>query len=468
MSKRKYSVVERTGTKIILPEGMSYKDARATLRDIEVDEETVVSVSESFSAYPSEGAYAFASALDEVFGFFRQIGSPGGFFTPGKAPEMKTIPISVDEKTEVPWGRMVIPGIDGYLETGFSIVRGRVVFQVSGKVKKRDRPKVLQLMEVTARNISERSIYRGKAIRLTFPDFTDDGFNPMEDVPQFVDTRGFDEGDLILNRSVEDQIRSGLWAPIMYREASRRAGVPFKRGVCLEGTYGVGKSLTARVTATICERHGITFLHLVKASDLKEAIEFARAYSPAVIFAEDVDRITNGTRDEAMDDLLNTIDGIGSKGAEVMVVLTTNHVESIHEAMLRPGRLDQVIHMAEPDAEAVQRLIRLFGAGLIDGDSDLEGVSEMLAGQIPAVIREVVERSKLAAIMRAGGSFKALRTEDLKIAAEGLLEQRRRLAREKGDAADLLLTRVAKSVGQGFATTVREAHNEALRLTGEV
>jgi transitional endoplasmic reticulum ATPase len=94
------------------------------------------------------------------------------------------------------------------------------------------------------------------------------------------------------------------------------------------------------------------------------------------------------------------LDGVLSKKAEVITVLTTNHVEVIHPVMLRPGRLDAIISITPPDAETCERLIRLYGAGLIDPTTDLTEVSETLSAgkQIPATIREVVERSKLAMI----------------------------------------------------------------------
>ena len=95
------------------------------------------------------------------------------------------------------------------------------------------------------------------------------------------------------------------------------------------------------------------------------------------------------------------IDGISSKGTEIMVVLTSNHVEKINRAMLRPGRLDAVITITAPDQQAVKRLIRLYGRELVDPNDELELASAVLTGQIPAIIRECTERAKLYAIGRS-------------------------------------------------------------------
>ena len=76
-------------------------------------------------------------------------------------------------------------------------------------------------------------------------------------------------------------------------------------------------------------------------------------------------------------------------------MLTTNHLENINPAMLRPGRLDSIINVLPPDAEAVSRLFHLYGGSTIAADEDLSKAADLLSGTIPAVIAEVVKRAKL-------------------------------------------------------------------------
>ena len=116
-----------------------------------------------------------------------------------------------------------------------------------------------------------------------------------------------------------------------------------------------------------------------------------------------------------------SIDGIESKDTEIMVVLTTNHVERINAAMLRPGRLDAVIPVDPPDASAAIRLVQKYSGDLLVEDGLVE-VGKVLAGQIPAVIREVCERSKLTAIAHHGDADE-IRAEDLLAAATGMRQQ---------------------------------------------
>jgi transitional endoplasmic reticulum ATPase len=135
-----------------------------------------------------------------------------------------------------------------------------------------------------------------------------------------------------------------------------------------------------------------------RADELAEAIRFARQYqSPAAVVAcEDIDRTTDGERTIEMDDLLNTIDGIDGKNSHIMVLLTTNQIDNINAAMLRPGRLDAIIEILPPDASTVERLIRRYLGNSLPDNEDISTAGQVLAGEIPAVIAEVCKRAKLA------------------------------------------------------------------------
>jgi len=182
----------------------------------------------------------------------------------------------------------------------------------------------------------------------------------------------------------------------------------------------VGKTLLAYVVAQKATAQGWTYLY-ANVRQLAQAIEFALLYEPCVIFAEDVDQIV-GTqdRDQGVNEVLNTIDGVNVKGREVMVILTTNHVDKINQAMLRWGRLDTVISIPPPDAEAATKLVELYSRGQLAWGTDLSEVGTDLAGQIPAMIREVVERAKLGAIVRGQGQPGPITAHDLRVAARGM------------------------------------------------
>ena len=118
-----------------------------------------------------------------------------------------------------------------------------------------------------------------------------------------------------------------------------------------------------------------------------------------VIFCEDIDRAMkaeNADRTAEIDDILNIIDGVDTKSSRIITVLTTNDLTGITPAMLRPGRLDAVIDVLPPDAQAAEKLVRLYAGNAVEATEDLTEVGKALDGVIPAVIAEVVKRAKLA------------------------------------------------------------------------
>jgi SpoVK/Ycf46/Vps4 family AAA+-type ATPase len=120
-------------------------------------------------------------------------------------------------------------------------------------------------------------------------------------------------------------------------------------GILLAGDPGVGKTLTAYVTAKKAVDHGWTFVYLSHAADLANGIRFALQYAPCVLFVEDLDRIVAGDdRTEEIDDVLNSFDGVDSKDKELITVLTTNHLEKIPGVALRPGRCDTLVVVTAP------------------------------------------------------------------------------------------------------------------------
>jgi transitional endoplasmic reticulum ATPase len=290
-------------------------------------------------------------------------------------------------------------------------------------VRQKSKPAVKALADLTRKLVRETSIYKGKALRMYFPDYTQENFDPSTDMPKFIDLRSVNPKALIFGQAVQDQIDVSLLTPIRKTAIARAQRIPLKRGILLHGPWGVGKTLTAYVTAAICLEHGWTFIYLNEVEQLARAIPFARQYQPAVIFAEDLDRVAE-TRDDVLNELLNTIDGVDSKSSEVMVVLTTNNLGHIDASMLRPGRLDAIIEVSPPDAEAAIRLVRLYAGPLIPEQANLYNVGLALDGKIPAVIREVVERSKLSAINRMSDADEQveLNATDLLIAARGMNE----------------------------------------------
>lgn len=423
-NKMKWKDVQvlREGDKITLPEGMSFDEGIEWLRRKKEEDNRVIAVHEQVDAYPLDGAYALWCVISKKYGFAGLIPTPG--FWRDHPPEMIGVATGPASQVQVPWGRMQIPNVSGYIETSVMQKEGRLIFVIGGEVQQRFKKDIAELAKLTRDYVRENSIYRAKAIRVSFPELKANEYNPTTNAPKFIDTSNVSDAELIFSKDVALLVKDSLFTPIEKTAQCRQYKVPLKRGILLEGPYGTGKTLTAYVTAQKAVNNGWTFIYLGSVKDLQRAIYFAQQYGPAVIFAEDIDTVMKGQRDDTMNGILNTIDGVDTKDGELMVVLTTNHVELISPAMLRPGRLDAVVPVRPPDAEAVGRLIKLYARDLIEPGADLTEAGKLLDQKIPAVIREVVERSKLAAIGRLpAGQELHLNGDDLVHAAKSMLAQ---------------------------------------------
>jgi transitional endoplasmic reticulum ATPase len=437
---------------IQLPNGMTYKEGRHWLQKIEEEETRTFQFQYKFTGWsPLDAMWAAYRALSELHGFVH-VGDFQSWFGP-TPPSMITIEIDYGETQQMPWGPIEVSGFSSPLVPSLDLVEGHPTLVFSATIRNNERSVADKLMKRTEKFLLEASIYRGKAIEADFEVVNprDFRFDPTK-APKFWDTSKTRLDELILSKQVERLIRTNIWTPIRKTEQARQHQIPLRRTTLLAGNYGVGKTLGARATAKIAQENGWTFLYLRNLSQIKAALYFAKKYQPCVIFAEDINRITAGKRDAEMDELFNVIDGIDRKNDEVMLVFTTNDIKEIHPGMIRPGRIDTVITVTPPDADAAERLVRLYGRDLIDPAADLKQVGIKLTGQIPAIIREAVERSKLAAIEDNNGGPLVVSAEHLDIAADQMLEHAEFLKEPEPDAPDMevLGTAIGNTIAHGL------------------
>jgi len=462
-AKKEVSVAEvvRYGDKLVIPEGMKYAAAIDLIHRRMKYEEEVVELNETFAAFPYDGARAFGLVLVDKFGWAPSETKPGGFFRPPQPPQLISVEVAPGKFEQIAWGMFSLPTVDGAIDCGVGSVDGGIRFALSATVKRKDEETIKDLFRLTREKILTDSIYRGKAIKLRFRD--DKGNQLAMPEPKFIDTDAIDPNDLIFSREIESSIETNLFTPIKRVRDCIANKIPVKRGVMLGGDYGTGKTMAARIASKYAVEHGLTYVCVLRADELDDAIKFSRLYSdPAcVLFCEDIDRTMSGERTVKIDDILNTIDGVDSKSLNLITVLTSNHLENINAAMLRPGRLDAIIEVTPPDAEAVNRLIRRVAGKSLDADTNIDAACEKLAGNVPAVITEVVKRAKLSQLSRQpeGTLVEKLTGEALDDAAFTMTKQNdllRRASAPKPGRPDLVealvgVVREAQSTGPNEA-----------------
>ena len=446
-----------------LPDRMDVSEAASRLLALAAHEGQEYTIHEQIPGLPLDAAHAFVQVIRKRYGWAEtkqatKYGMFGPFKTKPGMHRVNTGP-NPDDYVEVPIGDFELTDISSKIETGFersSSNRFMAAFYVEATVKHQDRKLIMEMIGETKKILATNSIYRGKAMRLRVDS---DGNINSNFEPEFIDVTGIDETTLVHPQTTEMLLNTGLWTPIRKLDACRKHNIPLKRTALLSGPYGTGKSLTASVTAKLGIQHGWTFISVDNAKGLKHALEFAKRYQPAVVFAEDIDRIMS-ERDEKANDLLNIIDGVLDKSVEVITVLTTNHIEKIEPAMLRPGRIDVMVNVGHPDAEAACRLVKVYGRDLVPDDVDLTRVGAEMDGFIPAAIREVIERGKLSMLMEGR---ETLTENDLLSAAIGMkvhAELSSPRVVEKSDEeklGDAMSTMMAKSMN-GIREQIGEIH----------
>ncbi|HKN45185.1 MAG TPA: ATP-binding protein, partial [Propionibacteriaceae bacterium] len=366
-----------------------------------------------FDYRPLDGARAAGIAIRKAFGF--SLGKPIRTFFGTRPPELVDVKVGAGLTEQVPWGALEVPGLEGvvlHLTSTFKPDYGKV-FQVVVTGPRKHRFRIEGLMELIERELQTNSIYRGQAI---------DGSDP----PEFLDLSSVDPEAVVYTQDVMRQLEANVWSPIKHADSLALLGQPGKRSVLFEGPYGSGKTLGAYLTAQVAVANGWTLVYCRPGKDdIDTVMQTAVIYQPSVVFVEDLDTIAGadvGTIDHHAR-VLDMFDGLKSKGLRMLLVLTTNHADKLHKAMLRPGRLDALIHVAEMDEPGVERMVRRTVGDALDPETDFSKVFEAVQGFMPAFVKEAIDRAVRYSVSIHDGRLGGIGTTELVLAAEGLRPQ---------------------------------------------
>jgi hypothetical protein len=278
----------------------------------------------------------------------------------------------------------------------------------------------------------EHNVYRGHVVG-----FGEEMFGPHAAGLSFLRRPQLAERDLVLADGVLGLVERQVLGIARQRKRLRASGQHLKRGVLLHGPPGTGKTQTVRYLLGRLEGVTVVVLSGRALYAIKEACSVARALAPAAIVVEDVDLIaedrgpTPGTH-PLLFQLLNEMDGLG-EDVDVAFILTTNRADLLEPALAaRPGRVDQAVHIALPDADGRRRLLELY-RGKLDVRADLDPVLQRTEGVTASFLKELMRRSALSAAEEVadGANDAPLAIEDrhLKAALDELLDDRHQLTR---------------------------------------
>merc|ERR1711985_201123 len=206
--------------------------------------------------------------------------------------------------------------------------------------------------------------------------------------------------------------------PIEHPEKFEKFGMQPSRGVLFYGPPGCGKTLLAKAVASECSANFVsikgpellTMWFGESEANVRECFDKARAAAPCVLFFDELDSIgtargsgggAGGAGDRVMNQLLTEIDGVGAK-KNVFFVGATNRPELLDDALLRPGRLDQLIYIPLPDKPARQGILEsTLKKSPIAPNVSLAFMAELTDGFSGADLAELCQRAAKAAIRDA-------------------------------------------------------------------
>merc|ERR1719353_2040795 len=193
---------------------------------------------------------------------------------------------------------------------------------------------------------------------------------------------------------VKRELRELVQYPVEHPEKFEKFGMSPSKGVLFYGPPGCGKTLLAKAVANECQANFIsikgpellTMWFGESEANVRDVFEKARQSAPCVLFFDELDSIAQqrggsqgdggGAADRVMNQLLTEMDGIGAK-KNVFIIGATNRPDIIDTALMRPGRLDQLIYIPMPDYESRLSIFRsILRKSPVHRDVDLEFMAQ--------------------------------------------------------------------------------------------
>ncbi|KAI5169437.1 transitional endoplasmic reticulum ATPase [Pancytospora epiphaga] len=217
---------------------------------------------------------------------------------------------------------------------------------------------------------------------------------------------------------VKRELKETVQYPVNYPEKFLKFGQNPSKGVLLYGPPGCGKTLLAKAVATECNANFIsvkgpellTMYVGESESNVRQLFDKARGSAPCVLFFDEIDSIgrarssmshDGGATDRVLNQLLAEMDGMNQK-KNVFVIGATNRPSQLDTALMRPGRLDQLVYIPLPDSQSRLSILKAkLRKAPLGEDVDLEAIAESIEGFSGADITEICQRAAKLAIRQS-------------------------------------------------------------------
>ncbi|MBW3016022.1 AAA family ATPase, partial [Candidatus Woesearchaeota archaeon] len=213
----------------------------------------------------------------------------------------------------------------------------------------------------------------------------------------------------------ERDIKEVIELPLLKPDLFRKVGIEPPKGILLYGPPGTGKTLLAKAVAASTKS---TFIEVVGselvqkfigegAKLVKEIFQLARDKAPSIIFIDELDAIaavrmdigTSGEREvqRTFMQLLAEIDGFDPLD-NVKIIGCTNRKDILDPAIIRPGRLDRLIHVPLPNPVARKEIFKIHTKPMSLGRLNMDKLVKAMDGFSGAEIKAVATEAGYFAI----------------------------------------------------------------------
>lgn len=214
---------------------------------------------------------------------------------------------------------------------------------------------------------------------------------------------------------VKQELQELVQYPVEHPEKFMKYGMSPSKGVLFYGPPGCGKTLLAKAIANECQANFIsikgpellTMWFGESEANVRDVFDKARAASPCVMFFDELDSVAKsrgsglgdagGAGDRVLNQILTEMDGMNAK-KNVFVIGATNRPDQLDPALLRPGRLDQLIFIPLPDEGSRLAILKAnLRKSPVSPDIDITFLSKSTHGFSGADLTEICQRAcKLA------------------------------------------------------------------------
>merc|ERR1712183_483822 len=215
---------------------------------------------------------------------------------------------------------------------------------------------------------------------------------------------------------VKRDLKELVQYPVEHPEKFEKFGMSPSKGVLFYGPPGCGKTLMAKAVANECQANFIsikgpellTMWFGESEANVRDIFDKARSAAPCVLFFDELDSIAKarggsvgdggGASDRVINQILTEMDGMGAK-KNVFIIGATNRPDIIDSAIMRPGRLDQLIYIPLPDDGSRMAILKSnLRKTPVSSDVHLDYIAKVTKGFSGADLTEICQRAVKLAI----------------------------------------------------------------------